>query len=195
MSIQTPSRSTVRQGSDPASRIAAGDREGDGSARERVGLSAIALAGVLGIVLLAFVAVTLYGYSVVRLATGSMSPAYPTDSVLLVRDVPGSQVHVGDVVTVTRDGTVPITHRVVETRPDTGDGAVLILKGDANTAVDPEPYRVERVGLVMGGVPFGGRLLVTLQSPIGLGIATVVVAALVLWAWWPRRERGLHVRE
>jgi signal peptidase len=160
----------------------------------RMSPSAITIGTVLVTILLGFIAVVVYGYSLVRLATGSMSPAYPADSVLIVRDVPAASVAVGDVVTVTRDGTIPITHRVVSVDPRGGDWADLVLRGDANTADDPDPYRVQRVGLVVAGVPFGGSALVGLQSPLGLGIATVVVALLMLWAWWPRRERGRHLR-
>lgn len=135
-----------------------------------------------------------FGLSFVRLATGSMSPTYPADSILLVRSVPAAEVGPGDVVTVSRDGAVPITHRVVSAAPAGGGSAELVLRGDANGVDDPEPYRVSRVGLVLGGVPFGGGALLALQSPLGLGVATVVVALLVLWAWWPRREPGAHVR-
>lgn len=134
------------------------------------------------------------GVTLVRLATGSMSPTYPADSVLLVRSVAAADVRVGDVVTVSRDGTVPITHRVVEVTPR-GSGAELVLRGDANDVDDPEPYQVSKVGLVVGGIPGGGGMLAAVQSPIGLGTATTVVAALALWAWWPRREPGAHVRE
>jgi signal peptidase len=142
----------------------------------------------------AIITVLGFGVSVVRLETGSMSPTFPADSMLLVRSVPAEQVEVGDVVTVSRDGTVPITHRVVSVIPR-GSGAELVLRGDANTVDDPEPYQVARVGLVIGGIPFGGGALVAVQSPPGLGVATVVVATLVLWAWWPRRAPGAHVRE
>ena len=147
----------------------------------------IAVAAIGAIVASVAVAVFAFGFGLVRLASGSMTPAYPSDSVLLVRDVPAESVRVGDVVTVSRDGRIPITHRVVSVDPALL-GAELVLRGDANDVDDPEPYQVSRVGLVMGGVPFGGSALATLQSPIGLGAATILVAGLVLWAWWPRRE-------
>jgi signal peptidase len=149
----------------------------------------------LGLVALTLVIVIAgMGISLVWLVTGSMTPAYPTDSVLVVRSVPAADVAVGDVVTVSRDGLVPITHRVVSVTPmGASGGAELVLRGDANTADDPEPYQVARVGLVLGGIPFGGSVLVALQSPLGLGVATVVVCGLLLWAWWPRREPGAHL--
>lgn len=134
-----------------------------------------------------------FGLGIVRLATGSMAPAHPADSLLIVRDVDADSVVPGDVVTVTRDGSVPITHRVVSAEPRPG-GVELTLRGDANDTADPQPYRVQRVGLVLAGIPFGGAALAALQSPLGLGAATVAVALLVLWAWWPPRHAS-HVTE
>jgi signal peptidase I, archaeal type len=153
-----------------------------------------ALAVLLLVAALVVVLVGGFGVSLVRLATGSMSPTYPADSVLLVQSVPAASVAPGDVVTVSRDGKVPITHRVVSVTPG-GTGAELVLRGDANDVDDPEPYHVVRVGRVIAGVPFGGAALAAVQSPLGLGIATMLVAGIALWAWWPRREPGAHVRE
>jgi signal peptidase len=146
------------------------------------------ITGAAAAVGVAVVATVWSGLGLVRLASGSMSPAYPVDAVLLVRDVPADEVIPGDVVTVTRDGMVPITHRVVRVEPGPF-GAELVLRGDANDADDPAPYRVRRVGLVLGGVPFGGAAVAALQSPLGLAGGAVVVALLVLWAWWPRTDR------
>jgi signal peptidase len=156
-------------------------------------LEVVAVSGIAAVVVAVLVGVLGFGLGVVRLATGSMAPAYPADSLLLVRDVDARTVSPGDIVTVTRDGAIPITHRVVGAEPRPG-GVELVLRGDANDTADPQPYRVQRVGLVLAGIPFGGAALATLQSPVGLGVATVVVAALVLWAWWPRR-RPLHLVE
>ena len=168
-----------------------------GAARERTRPTTIAaLAGLVLVAIAITIAVAGLGVSLVRLATGSMTPAYPADSVLVVRSVRAADVGVGDIVTVSRDGLVPITHRVVAVTPvGVSGGAELVLRGDANTANDPEPYQVARVGLVLGGIPLGGSALVALQSPVGLGVATVVVCGLLLWAWWPRREPGAHVQE
>lgn len=174
---------------------AAGVRGEQGGGRVHSGPPATLIAALALFLVTGIIALMGFGVSFVRLATGSMSPTFPADSILLVRSVPAGQVEAGDVVTVSRDGTVPITHRVVSVEPTTAGGAELVLRGDANTVDDPEPYQVARVGLVLGGVPFGGSVLAAVQSPLGLGLATVVVALLVLWAWWPRREPGAHVRD
>lgn len=153
----------------------------------------VAVGGIAVIVAAILIGVLGFGLGVVRLATGSMTPAYPADSVLIVRDVDALGVVPGDVVTVTRDGAVPITHRVVSAAAGPG-GVELVLRGDANATADPQPYRVQRVGLVVAGIPFGGSALAAMQSPIGLAVATITVALLVLWAWWPRRQ-PLHLAE
>jgi signal peptidase len=151
----------------------------------------VAVGVITTIVVAILVGVLGFGLGVVRLATGSMSPAYPADAVLIVRDVDALSVVPGDVVTVTRDGSVPITHRVVSADLRPG-GVELVLRGDANATVDPQPYRVQRVGLVLAGIPFGGSALAAAQSPVGFAVATIAVALLVLWAWWPRRQ-PLHL--
>jgi signal peptidase len=167
------------------------------AARERTRPTTVAaLASFVLVTITLGIAIVGFGVSLVRLATGSMTPTYPADSVLIVRSVRAADVGVGDIVTVSRDGLVPITHRVVSVTPvGTAGGAELVLRGDANTADDPEPYQVARVGLVLAGIPLGGSVLAVLQSPVGLGVATVVVCGLLLWAWWPRRESGAHVLE
>ena len=44
--------------------------------------------------------------------TGSMSPTITAGSVALVREIPASEINVGDVVTVDREDALPVTHRV-----------------------------------------------------------------------------------
>lgn len=154
----------------------------------RVAQSAIfAIAGVAGLLVIAAFCAPLLGFSLVRLETGSMSPGYPAGSILLVRDAPASELSVGDIVTVQRAGHSPVTHRIVTVEP-AGSGAQLILQGDANAGADPEPYLVDRVGLHLAGVPFGGGVIAALASPIGLIAMCVFASLVVLWAWWPQPE-------
>ncbi len=158
-------------------------RRGHGWIRSAL-IAAVATVGVL-VALLA--AAPLVGWQVVRLATGSMSPGLPTDSLLLVRHAAASEVAVGDVVTVFRGEQLPITHRVISAVPD-GTQTVLELKGDANAAPDPAPYTVSDVDLLVVGVPWGGQIVTAAKSPVVLGGITVAATLLVLWAWWPRRR-------
>lgn len=155
----------------------------------RVGNVLLTVAAGLGAVCaLAVLGAVLFGVSLTMFATGSMAPAIPAGSVALIRDVPATEVHVGDVVTVQRPAQLPITHRVRSVTPVGADAVELVLRGDANAEDDPEPYRVSRVGLVLFSVPGLAPVIVTLSRPQTLGLITVAAAALVLWAFWPRRR-------
>jgi len=122
--------------------------------------------------------------------TGSMAPTMPTGALAVVRQVDALDVAVGDVVTVTREGRLPITHRVVEASADPAvpGGAVLVLRGDANDSVDPAPYEVTRVGRVVWSLPRLGTWVVAVQQPLVLGVTTLVLAGLAVAATWPPRE-------
>jgi signal peptidase len=152
---------------------------------DRLRPAAITTVGVIGLIAVTLTLLPLVGLQVVRLATGSMSPLFPPDSLLLAQSVPASEAHVGDIVMVQRSGELPVTHRVVAVSPR-GDAAELRLKGDANPTEDPVPYDVTRVDKVLGGIPWGGQIVTAARSPFALGGLTVLATLLVLWAWWPR---------
>lgn len=149
------------------------------------------LAGVAGVVVLLAALAPFLGVQIVRLQTGSMSPGYPAGSLLLAQDVAATEVRPGDIVTVRRADGTPVTHRVV-TQEAAGDGARLILRGDANEQDDHTPYLVTRVGRVLGGIPFGGSLFDTATAPGAIPVLAGGVSLLVLWAWWPERRRPAH---
>lgn len=163
---------------------------GGGSPLGAIRAVVVGVFALLGLVCFAIVAMPLLGFQLVVLTSGSMSPGLPAGSIVVVRDVAASEVEVGDIVTVDRPGKPPVTHRVIATEggAGTGGGRILTLQGDGNATPDPEPYRVERVGEAALALPWGGRLVFAMRSPWAIGGAAVVVALLVLWVWWPRRE-------
>lgn len=140
--------------------------------------------------ILASVAAVVFHLGLILFRTGSMSPEIPAGAVALVRQIPATDAHVGDVVTVDRPGALPVTHRVVSTHPLGGDRAELVLRGDANPQNDPAPYRVATVRIVLWSMPGGAQLIGFLSSPLFLGTATLGATALVAWAFWPRRDAG-----
>ena len=150
-------------------------------------LTAAALGGVICIVLviLAYTG----GYSLIMFKTGSMTPTIPAGSVALVQKIPAAEVAVGDVVTVDRDEALPITHRVIAVEPAAGGAWTMRMKGDANDVEDPEPYTVSDVRIVRGSVPNLAYVVVWFGSPWVLGGVTLGASLLVVWAFWPRRER------
>ena len=96
-------------------------------------------------------------------------------------------MEIGDVVTVDREGKLPVTHRVVAIDPITKSGVtVLELKGDANADADPGFYEVTEVRKVLWSVPGLARVIVYFSNPYVLGAITLAMATLVVAVFWPR---------
>ncbi|MFJ5955964.1 signal peptidase I [Paenarthrobacter sp. NPDC092416] len=137
----------------------------------------------------AVICALVFHITLILFKTGSMSPTIPAGSLAVVREIPASEIRIGDVVTVDRPGKLPITHRVQSIEPADGPVRTITMKGDANTGADPAPYVVERVRVVLWSAPGLAYPLAAVSSPLALGVITVAVAALVTWVLWPRRRR------
>ncbi|MGI6877621.1 signal peptidase I [Microbacterium sp. gxy059] len=139
----------------------------------------------------------LTGATLITFRTGSMSPTMPQGAVAVAFPISAADIRVGDVVTVSQgEGSLPVTHRVVEVRDDAEatsadplpeGGRELVMRGDDNDAVDLHPYVVTEARRVAVAVPHVGAALMVLQSPLGMGAMTLVAGALTAWAFWPRR--------
>ncbi|GAA3876029.1 hypothetical protein GCM10022381_18380 [Leifsonia kafniensis] len=154
-----------------------------------IGLNLAALGGLVALTLVALA--FFFNISLIMFKTGSMSPTIPTGSLSLVREISASEINVGDVVTVDREGKLPVTHRVTTASAAAADGTRSItLKGDANELEDPAPYTVSTVRLVLWSAPGLANVVVWFSNPLVLGSITLSAAALVMWAFWPRRVEG-----
>lgn len=84
----------------------------------------------------------IFGYSFLQVATGSMEPTIPTNSLIIVRKTDPADVQVGDVICFySTDPKIygkPNTHRVVEIQKDGGE-LTFITKGDASVLQDTYP--------------------------------------------------------
>ncbi|WP_164743430.1 signal peptidase I [Microbacterium sulfonylureivorans] len=125
--------------------------------------------------------------------TGSMAPQYPPGTLVIVTPVDISEIDLGDVVTYQLESGKPavVTHRVAAVGAAADGEPLLITRGDANDADDPDPVRpVQVVGRLWYAVPYVGWInnVVTgearawaLPIVVGLlfayGIATIVVGA------------------
>ncbi|MFG1881582.1 signal peptidase I [Micromonospora sp. NPDC049102] len=147
-------------------------------------LTVLAVGGTVCVVLvpLAF----FFDISLILFKTGSMGPTIPAGSLAVVREIPASQVRVGDVVTVDRTPLPPITHRVVDIGAGEGASRSLTLRGDANESNDAAPYTVANVRLVEWSVPRLGYAVRTVSNVYAMSAITIGTAAIVTWAFWPR---------
>ena len=106
---------------------------------EEVVLTILAALGVVCII--ATIAAFTLNISLIMFKTGSMSPTIPAGSLAVVRQIPASDIKVGDVTTVSRsEGQLPVTHRIVSVSPVVGDTYSIEMKGDANDSPDAQPY-------------------------------------------------------
>lgn len=170
----------------------------DASWASRLTSSVLMVAGIAGALAgLWFFLSVFAGWGLVVIATGSMAPAMPAGAIAVTVPVGASQLEVGDIVTVPRQGTPPtITHRVVAIHRVGGESEArdLVLRGDANSLDDPDPYRVTEAERTIITVPYLGALVWQLRSPVALAVGTLIVSCLVIWAFWPgghrQREAG-----
>lgn len=158
----------------------------------------LGLAGAAGLAcILCLIASALFGASLVVFRTGSMAPSMPTGTLAVALPVDAADIAVGDVLMVERDEQLPVTHRVVEITPDPRDenGVVVLLKGDANGSADREPYHLTEAMRIVFPIPGLGTAFMVARTPLFLGAATLLVAALVVWAFWPSSRDGEQEQE
>ncbi len=114
-------------------------------------------------------------YDVLVVRGGSMVPAIPTGSVVII-DRGDRIAHVGAVATFNDPSGELVTHRIVAL-----DGAKIVTKGDANQAPDvTERAAADLVGNVVVGIPFLGYVLYTLRLPLVFFILLVGTAGFLI---------------
>jgi len=136
-----------------------------------------ALLASMAVLMVAGLALWGEGYRLYAVRTGSMTPTYPTGSLVVDRPASADRLRTGTVITF-RIGSQLVTHRV------TGTGADgLHTQGDANRSADPWTLPVRNVvGEVVGGLSHGGYLLVFLRQPTGVpSLVLLVVSVLLAW--------------
>lgn len=159
-----------------------------------------------------FVYAAASGATMIVFRTGSMSPTMPQGALAISVPAQAHEVRVGDVITLQRAGeALPVTHRVIEIGPVTPranneadirasapggeapdlrqvDARQVLLQGDANQTSDPQPYAFTETRKTVFAVPYLGAVIMTLQSPIGMGGLVILLGVLVTWAFWPRES-------
>lgn len=150
-------------------------------------LSALALGVVLLVAAAAIIVPRVAGATTYTVLTGSMEPAYPPGTLIVVRPVPPREIQVGDVITFQLESGKPdvATHRVVE-KGFRHDGEVqFITKGDANAVADQTPVREVQIrGRLWYAIPHLGRISVMLDGQGRAVVTAVVAGGLLLYGAW-----------
>ncbi len=139
---------------------------------------AVALTGVI----LLFAMPRLLGWDLVVVLSGSMEPALPVGSAILVRPVQPETVEPGDIITYRAqgDGNAFVTHRVVEVQ---GEGPMLVFrtKGDANDKPDEVLVPAAAIkGRVLVDIPHLGYVAREVRKPQGFLLLMGVPATLII---------------
>jgi signal peptidase I len=138
------------------------------------------------------------GYQRYVIVSGSMTGTYDRGSIVYDKEVPVSDLKVGDPITYSPPaGASPeelLTHRIVWIGHDKGGEETFRTKGDANETADPWTFTLDKPSQakVAFSVPYVGFLLAALSIPtvrmLAIGIPAVVVAFLILAGIW--RDAG-----
>ena len=124
------------------------------------------------------------GYTVFRITTGSMRPAYDTDTLILVKKTDPSEIKVGDVISFysadpVLDGAVN-THRVIAVEQD-GSEWEYMTQGDANNT--PDQYGTDSdalIGKVVASSLALGKLARLVSNPLIFIPVILIPLAVIL---------------
>lgn len=124
--------------------------------------------------------VRLFGLTPYTVITGSMEPQYPVGSIIYIKKVSPGELKVNDSITYVVNGSIVVTHRIVEIIPDEDNPTVVRYrtKGDANNDADGTPVDFNSIlGKPIFHIPVIGYVAYFVQHPPG---SYVTVCALVL---------------
>lgn len=112
--------------------------------------------------------------------SGSMTPAIPTGSLIVV--MPEEVYQVGEVVTFGADTKtqIPTTHRIVSIEGE-GKNQIFTTKGDANEEADGKTTRfTEIIGKVVFHLPYAGYVLDFARQPWGFALLIGLPALFII---------------
>lgn len=159
-----------------------------GTGRRLVRWTGNLLLVVVMLVCAAWLLPSLLGYERYVITGGSMSGTFEKGSIAFEREVPVTDLRVGDVITYQPPpgaGTTDlVTHRIVAIRPGRDGRPVFRTQGDANAA--PDPWRFSLAGptqpVVEHTVPYAGHAFIALADrEVRMGVigGPAVLVALV----------------
>jgi signal peptidase len=137
---------------------------------------ALALVGVI----LFFILPRVLHWDMQVVLSGSMEPAMPVGSVVLVRPVDPEAVAVGDIITFRQQGSPDfVTHRVVEVLDE--ESLSFRTKGDANEEPDTSLVPADALrGRVWATIPYLGYVAQHARQPWGFLLFVGVPGSLII---------------
>lgn len=140
----------------------------------------ILLVVVLVAVIGAVYAPRLFGYRPYAVISGSMEPKYHVGCIVYVKDIPSSELYVGDSVTFNYAG-MTVTHEIIEINREKNEFTTKGLANE-NTQEGPFPYS-SIIGKASDfSIPYAGYILdwlVSVQAKIAL-ITYIIVLFMIM---------------
>ena len=107
-------------------------------------------------------------------ACGSMEPEISTDDLVFVKRA--DELHVGDVVLYNTGGS-NVLHRITKI-----DGDIITTQGDANNTEDKPFSKSAVLGVYIGKIPSGGKIIrFVTNPPFVMAVVFLLMAAAVIW--------------
>lgn len=110
--------------------------------------------------------------------TGSMEPAIPVGSIVVIKPANPKTLKVGDIICfkIKSESATTVTHRIINI---TSEG--FRTKGDANE--DPDQWIVKKqnvIGKAIFTIPYVGYIGYFVRTPIGFILLIVIPASLII---------------
>jgi signal peptidase len=145
----------------------------------------------------------LLGFNRYVIVSGSMTGTYDRGSIVYDREVPVSDLGVGDTITYAPPAGSEdvVTHRLYRITRNPDGNEVFQTKGDANATPDPWHFTLDQAkqDRVAFSIPYVGYAFAALGDPrlrlFLLGVPAVVIALMVLVGIWRQAGEELRRRE
>ena len=115
-----------------------------------------------------------FGFGASFVLSGSMEPEISTDDLVFVKK-PG-KLQVGDVVLYNTGGS-NVLHRITKI-----DGDIITTQGDANNTEDKPFSKSAVLGVYIGKIPSGGKIIrFVTNPPFVMAVVFLLMTAAVIW--------------
>ena len=115
-----------------------------------------------------------FGFGASLVLSGSMEPEISTDDLVFVKRA--DELHVGEVVLYNTGGS-NVLHRITKI-----DGDIITTQGDANNTEDKPFSKSAVLGVYIGKIPSGGKIIrFVTNPPFVMAVVFLLMAAAGTW--------------
>ncbi len=124
---------------------------------------------------------SIMGYTPLVVESGSMTPYFSVDDLIIIHNGSESDVYdKGDVICF-KSGDSYVTHRIVDTKTNKNGELVYTTQGDANNTPDAQPVNSSQIlGSCATSIKGLGGVLMFIQTPAGM-ICCVILPVIILF--------------